>query len=187
MTNHLMFPTPIMEDTIESDLEQYVTELSKVDKGVTHSNRGGYQSKHFSKPEKEFQDLWEKIEIKINEYHKFCKLRGHVQIVEWWFNINYKGGMNRAHEHPHSIHSGVYYIKTSENCGNLVFPHPNQTIMWGWGGLQEENNILNCGMVSFSPLKDSLFIFPSWCPHSVDTNQSDEPRISLSFNTGIIQ
>ena len=36
MTNHLMFPTPIMEDTIESDLEQYVTELSKVDKGVTH-------------------------------------------------------------------------------------------------------------------------------------------------------
>ena len=95
--------------------------------------------------------------------------------------------MNRAHEHPHSIHSGVYYIKTSENCGNLVFPHPNQTIMWGWGGLQEENNILNCGMVSFSPLKDSLFIFPSWCPHSVDTNQSDEPRISLSFNTGLIR
>ena len=113
MTNHLIFPTPIMEDTIESDLEQYVTELSKVDKGVTHSNRGGYQSKHFSKPEKEFEDLWEKIETKINEYHKFCKLRGHVQIVEWWFNINYKGGMNRAHEHPHSIHSGVYYIKTS--------------------------------------------------------------------------
>ena len=52
MTNHLVFPTPIMEDSIESDLERYVTELSKVDKGVIHSNRGGYQSKHFIKPEK---------------------------------------------------------------------------------------------------------------------------------------
>ena len=52
-----------MEDRIESDLEQYVIELSKVDEGVRHSNRGGYQSKHFSKPEKEFKDLWEKIEI----------------------------------------------------------------------------------------------------------------------------
>ena len=40
MTNHLIFPTPIMEDRIESDLEQYVTELSKGDEGVIHSNRG---------------------------------------------------------------------------------------------------------------------------------------------------
>ena len=99
-----------------------------------------------------------------------------VQIVEWWFNINYKGGMNREHAHPHSIHSGVYYIKTSD-CGNLVF-----LIQTKRGcNLQD---IFNCVMVSFSPLKDSLFIFPSWCPHSVDTNLSDEPRISLSFNTG---
>ena len=188
MQTHLVFPTPIVEDSIESDLEQYVMDLSRIDNGVKLSNKGGYQSKHFFKPEKEFEDLWEKIEKKLNHFHKdIAKLKGHVEINEWWFNINYKGCANRQHQHPNSLHSGVYYIKTSENCGNLVFPHPNQTIMWGWGGLQEENNILNCGMVSFSPLKDSLFIFPSWCPHSVDTNQSDEPRISLSFNTGLIR
>ena len=189
MTNHLVFPTPIMEDSIESDLERYVTELSKVDKGVIHSNRGGYQSKHFSKPEKEFQDLWEKIEIKLNEYHKFCKLRGHVQIVEWWFNINYKGGMNRAHEHPHSIHSGVYYIRTPENCGNICFMHPSQSITWSWPNhlLVNEQNHINSSMVSVKPIKNMLLIFPSWSEHSVDTNESDGTRISLSFNTGLIQ
>ena len=72
MTNHLIFPTPVMEDRIESDLEQYVTELSKVDKGVTHSNRGGYQSKHFTKPEKEFQDL-----ISDNKFYEYAKIYNH--------------------------------------------------------------------------------------------------------------
>ena len=48
---HLFFPTPIVQDTIESDLEQYVMDLSRSDEGVKLSNKGGYQSKHFQKPE----------------------------------------------------------------------------------------------------------------------------------------
>ena len=47
---------------------------------------------------------------KINEYHKFCKMRGHVQIVEWWFNINYKGGMNRAHVYILTVYTLEYII-----------------------------------------------------------------------------
>ena len=183
----LYFATPIHRSNIKSDLENYVIDMSENEKSVRMSNTGGWQSRHYTRPEKEFELLWAQIEEKINEFHKSLSLKHHLEISDLWFNVNYKGSANRQHQHSGSIHSGVYYIKTSENCGNLCFPHPNQTIMWGWGGLQEENNILNCGMVSFSPLKDSLFIFPSWCPHSVDTNQSDEPRISLSFNTGLIR
>ena len=93
---HLFFPTPIVQDTIESDLEQYVMDLSRSDEGVKLSNKGGYQSKHFQKPEKEFQDLWEQIEGKLNEFHKdIAKLKGHVEINEWWFNVNHKGCMNK--------------------------------------------------------------------------------------------
>ena len=189
MQTHLFFPTPIVQDTIESDLEQYVMDLSRIDEGVKLSNKGGYQSKHFQKPEKEFQDLWEKIEKKLNIYHKeVARLKGHVEINAWWFNINYKGCANRQHHHPNSLHSGVYYIKTPNNSGDICFPNPNQTIYWGWpGGLHEESNQLNSGIVSLTPQKNILFIFPSWANHSVDPNLSDEPRISLSFNTGLIR
>ena len=189
MQTHLVFPTPIVEDSIESNLEQYVMDLSRIDDGVKLSNKGGYQSKHFHKPEKEFEDLWEKIEKKLNHFHKnIAKLKGHVEINEWWFNINYKGCANRQHQHPTSLHSGVYYIKTPEKCGDICFPNPNQTLMWGWpGGLLMESNHINSGIVSLTPRKNILFIFPSWSNHSVDPNLSDEPRISLSFNTGIIQ
>ncbi len=48
MKTHLIFPTPIAQDSIESDLEQYVTDLSHSDEGVKFSNKGGYQSKHLS-------------------------------------------------------------------------------------------------------------------------------------------
>jgi uncharacterized protein (TIGR02466 family) len=186
---HLFFPTPIVQDTIESDLEQYVMDLSRSDEGVKLSNKGGYQSKHFQKPEKEFQDLWEQIEGKLNEFHKdIAKLKGNVQINEWWFNVNHKGCMNRQHQHPSSLHSGVYYIKAPDKCGDICFPNPNQTLMWGWpGGIVREQNQVNSGIVSMKPLKNLLYIFPSWANHSVDANESEEPRISLSFNTGLIQ
>ncbi len=129
------------------------------------------------------------MDISLNIYHKeVARLKGHVEINAWWFNINYKGCANRQHHHPNSIHSGVYYIKTPNNSGDICFPNPNQTIYWGWpGGLHEESNQLNSGIVSLTPRKNILFIFPSWANHSVDPNLSDEPRISLSFNTGIIQ
>ena len=188
MQTHLVFPTPIAEDSIESDLEQYVMDLSRIDVGVRHSNSGGYQSKHFKKPEKEFQDLWEKIEERLNHFHKeVAQLKGSVQISAWWFNVNHKGCMNRQHQHPNSLHSGVYYIKTPDKCGDIIFPNPNQTMVWGWpGGIHKEDNQLNSGIVGLTPQKNLLYIFPSWANHSVDLNQSDEPRISLSFNTGLI-
>ena len=189
MQTHLMFPTPIMEDTIESDLEQYVMDLSRIDDGVKLSNKGGYQSKHFFKPEKEFEDLWEKIEKKVNHFHKeIAKLKGNVQINEWWFNVNYRGCANRQHQHPTSLHSGVYYIKTPENCGRICFTHPSSSIAWSWSPpMVEKYNAFNTNMITMNPEKNLLLVFPSWLDHSVDPNQSDDIRISLSFNTGFIE
>ena len=50
----LYFATPIFKDMIKSDLEDFVIDMSKSDKGVQISNRGGWQSKPFFEPEKEF-------------------------------------------------------------------------------------------------------------------------------------
>ena len=48
-----------------------------------------------------------------------------------WANINPPGGMNRAHQHPNSLWSGVYYIKASKNCGNLKIDDPrSDQLQW---------------------------------------------------------
>ena len=66
--------------------------------------------------------------------------------------------------------------------------HPSQSITWSWPNnlLVNEQNYINSSMVSIKPIKNMLLIFPSWSEHSVDTNESDDTRISLSFNTKLI-
>ena len=185
---NLYFSLPVLQEQIISNLEYYVIDLSRNDEGVHYSNEGGYQSLHFQRPEREFQDLWEQIEQKLNIYHNMMKLKGHVQITDWWFNINYKGSSNNVHQHPLSIHSGVYYIKTPPKCGDLCFSHPNESAIWGWPShLIKENNSMNSSRMSINPVKNTLHIFPSWATHYVLPNLSDEMRISLSFNSGLIQ
>ena len=184
----LYFATPIFKGIIKSDLEEYVINMSKRDEGVQISNRGGWQSKPFLEPEKEFELLWVEIEEKINMYNQTIELKNGVRISDMWFNVNYKGSANRQHQHSGSIHSGVYYIRTPENCGNICFMHPSQSITWSWPNnlLVNEQNHINSSMVSVKPIKNMLLIFPSWSEHSVDTNESDDTRISLSFNTKLI-
>tara|TARA_Y100000817_G_scaffold295444_1_gene270168 strand:- start:190 stop:759 length:570 start_codon:yes stop_codon:yes gene_type:complete len=184
----LYFGTPISKSIIKSDLEEYVMDMSKSDEGVQISNRGGWQSKPFFKPEKEFELLWAEIEEKINMYHHTIELKGGVRISDLWFNVNYRGSANRQHQHANSIHSGVYYIKTPENCGRICFTHPSSSLAWSWSpSMVERYNAFNTNTVTVNPEKNLLLVFPSWTDHSVDPNLSDDIRISLSFNTGLIQ
>ena len=37
-------------------------------------------------------------------------------------------------------------------------------------------------IITIPPKENMLLVFPSWVPHAVETNLSDEDRISLSFN-----
>ena len=72
----LYFGTPISKSIIKSDLEEYVMDMSKSDEGVQISNRGGWQSKPFFKPEKEFELLCAEIEEKIKGLENKAKKTG---------------------------------------------------------------------------------------------------------------
>src|SRR4030095_6778357 len=50
-----------------------------------------------------------------------------------WANIHPTGSYHTRHIHPASVHlSGVYYIKTSKDCGNIVF-HDLPRFLGLWG------------------------------------------------------
>ena len=149
--------------------------MSKSDEGVQISNRGGWQSKPFFQPEKEFELLWADIEEKINMYHQTIELKNGVRISDMWFNVNYKGSANRQHQHSGSIHSGVYYIRTPENCGNLCFEHPSPLHNTEW------DHVPN--VMGYIPQANNLYLFPNWLSHYVLPNLNEkEERISISFN-----
>ena len=187
MTIDLLFSTPICEETIiDKDLTSYIKTMQKIDNGVKRSNSGGWHSKIFREPEREFESLWEKIEAHLNEFNRNMDMDGDVHITSMWFNINPKHTYNIPHNHPRSNYSGVYYVKTPENCGNIYFQNPNLTAGWIWEGhkIKQKNN-MNMNSIGYKAQKDTLYIFPSYIQHYVGVNMSDEERISLSFNTNI--
>jgi uncharacterized protein (TIGR02466 family) len=100
-----------------------------------------------------------------------------------WANINPPGSMNRAHQHPNSLWSGVYYIKAPKNSGYLKIDDPRAsaamlrprqkkgpapTRLW------REHH--------YEPIAGRCIMFPSWLMHCVDPNESNDIRISVSFN-----
>jgi len=100
-----------------------------------------------------------------------------------WANINPPGGYNRAHTHPNSLWSGVYYVKAPINSGHLKVEDPKPCINISRPKRKQgqlPKHLWN--EVHFEPIAGRLIMFPSWLNHCVDTNQSNDIRISVSFN-----
>ena len=76
--------------------------------------------------------------------------------------------------------SGVWYPQINEKLPPIKFRSSHQREV----SLSIENFNHNNSSTFMLPMKmGELIIFPSSLTHSVPANQSDEERISLSFNT----
>jgi hypothetical protein len=99
-----------------------------------------------------------------------------------WANINYLSAHNKPHTHPNSFFSGVYYVKTPNDCGRLTLEDPRP-------GPQHLMPVKKPGTLPkdfwktlfIEPKEGRLIIFPSWLWHSVEENKSFNDRISVSF------
>ena len=99
--------------------------------GMIISNSLGWQSRSIMQEDKV---RWKDILKPINEFLQEVLIseqyveNSALEISNMWANINYSGGYNRPHIHPNSLFSGVYYIKTQQQCGNLVINDPRPGI-----------------------------------------------------------
>ena len=76
--------------------------------------------------------------------------------------------------------SGVWYPQIHEQLPPIQFRSRNQRDV----SLQTRQfNTFNSATFMLPMKKGELILFPSHLTHSVPANQSDEERISLSFNT----
>ena len=105
-----------------------------------------------------------------------------------WANINYPGGYNRPHLHPNSLFSGVYWIKTPVKSGNLMLydPRPGvHTTMPNRNADGPKEGQLPPELwreVHYEPIAGRIIMFPAWLWHEVRPNESNDTRISVSFN-----
>ena len=102
----------------------------------------------------------------------------------FWININPTGGSNKPHNHPGSVFSGVLYLSTPDNCGNINFSHPaaNHSYHFNQDTIEKQNSY-TWNSYYHTPLSGRMLIFPSSISHHVDGNTSKHDRVSIAFNT----
>ena len=188
-SNINLFPSVIHQfdvngfNEIQDELIDFVYNMREKDPvGHTISNRRGWQSSCFSIDNED--DVLKKF--LTNCLAEFPPIKKSVRLfVSAWVNINPPEAFNMKHNHPTSDLSGVLWIKSQKDCGNIIFDSPRSfatqhEIECYNEDFKENNNYFHS--FSFNPIAGKLIVFPSHLEHHVDFNESEEDRISVSFN-----
>ena len=186
---NLIFPVPVHQfdvngfSEIQDELIDYAYDLKKREpEGVSISNYGGWQSPDFIVNNE--NDVLQSFLSKC--LGKFPTIKESIKLfVSAWININPPEAFNLKHNHPTSDLSGVLWIKAPQDCGNIHFDSPrsfaaHQEIDSYVEDFKKNNNYFHS--FSFDPVAGRMLVFPSHLDHHVDYNQSQEDRISVSFN-----
>ena len=179
------FKTPIAKFYLQENLKlliEFVNKLKKEKKSRQQSNEGGFQSGDLDLNLKELRSLSKNISVYANEFKKKFYYKSNIKIINMWINVNQKNSYNLVHNHPFSSFSGVFYIQTPANCGNIDFR--NDSKIEHFMPVENFTNYGHYNSLSWTlPVKENiLYLFPAWLTHTVKSNQSNKERISVSFN-----
>ena len=189
MSIHDIFKVPVYSTQLNLDikkLQSLCNEHHQNNQGNFVSNVGGYQSYNLMYYPTDLRPLVDEIESHSNKFsEEFLSTKQVLSNI--WININRYKDSNRSHLHAGADISGVYYVKTPENSGNLIFEHPSPDVLCYYGSVDDESvklNNYNSREWVFTPTENTLYLFPGWLKHHVRPNENKtEERISISFNT----
>ena len=103
------------------------------------------------------------------------------EITGCWMNIKPRGSGHVLHGHPNNYLSGVYYVKAPKGADSIVF-HDFRMNRQVIEPRYTEPTALTSSRAQVPVKTGVMIIFPSWLPHSVEPNPTQEERVSLSFN-----
>ena len=186
-----IWPTPIWQTqiwefmrsktrvTFNEDFIGWIQSKMKDDNSVRKSNRGGWQSDLF-KPDGEFEPLAKEIAGFVSHINLGIEK---IKIPQLWVNVNKKGDWNTIHQHGQYTLAGTYYVKVPEDSGRIVFRDPRPAAI---GNKFMVDRFDKGEFFNIKPLEGTLIIWPSYLDHFVEPSNSDEERISISFDVNVI-
>ncbi|MEC9281545.1 MAG: TIGR02466 family protein [Bdellovibrionota bacterium] len=199
MAIRTLFPTQIFHSSIQpsqdlvNSLLSDALKIAEIDEvGLEWSEEryfGGYTSYSSYNRLQEFSSSFAELESLIDvSVEKYVEALGYdieegtLKMSNCWLNIMPTGTHHSGHIHPNSILSGTFYLQMPEDSPGIKFEDPRLIMQMNTPGKSED---LSEEMQSFVSIKASdgdLVLFESYLRHEVPANQSEDDRISISFN-----
>ena len=177
--------TNILEDITDQQLYEIKNYLDNIQyQKIDNSNKNTYTSASKSnfifKDEKLFS-LKERIMAEFNFFkNNILKYENNDFIFTTsWIAKSEKNETSEYHNHNNCMYSGIFYVNTDENCGQLCFENFADK---RFNLIPTEYNIYNCLNFNFKPKNKMIIFFPSELFHKILKNNSDIIRYSIAFN-----
>lgn len=107
-----------------------------------------------------------------------------LQSTTSWMTKTKTGGYSKTHSHYNSLLSGVLHLEGSDSTddGAFIVERP---VMPTSFVLTDPVHFTRDNATSwlFPPIKNRLFVFPSYLRHAIGTHRAEHDRHSLAFNT----
>lgn len=182
-----LFSVPILqtEITLTKKLNESIDKQER--KLIEPAKNGLMSTDTYVLDNEDFNETKKQI-LKEIEYYKnniLCVRKDiDLYIKNSWIMFHESNHFSNSHYHLNSFLSGILYIKTPSNSGDIVFHNPsmNSSVLPLLNVPFEKYNQYNSSTWTI-PLKEGkLLLFPSSLLHSVTSNISFDTRISLAFN-----
>ena len=136
-----------------------------------------------------FSSTFAELERRINRHVKafaahleFDLRKRRFAMTDCWVNIMPRQVVHSLHLHPLSFISGTYYVSTPKGCSSIKFEDPRLDRFMAAPPRLPTTRDDNKTFVSYPAETGKVVLFESWLRHEVAANQTDEDRVSISFN-----
>lgn len=179
-------------DYSENDLVDMVNFIEKSD---YKSSIGYYVEKHKENQNNYYKSsvdkfilnthFFKELKKKIVEEFNFFKNdilfynNNDFKITTSWVSKTEKNQSSFFHNHHNCMYSGIFYLRTTNNTGNLIIEDHNDVRFKLEPTLY---NFYNAREFTFDVQNNSIIFFPSECHHRVLTHNSDITRYAIAFN-----
>ena len=177
-----LFGKAIYYKQLDIDTEKIVSMIDAPRKpfSIKHDDYLDRKKTLYVLEEEKFKFLKDIILGELHAYaHGEMKYVNEFQITTSWFTHIDKEESSQFHNHQNCFISGVLYLQTSKNCGNIEFQDFNddrfQLSVY-------EDNIYNSKGWGYEPKDGIILFFPSEVRHRIGQNKSGHQRYSLAFN-----
>jgi uncharacterized protein (TIGR02466 family) len=188
------FPTPIwlfkLDDAqkMNKQLLETIYAEKKQDSRGKSPNLLEWESVDNLQQEVSFNEFTNMIQSNVIEVATFLNWdlnKFKVKITNCWAIINNQNTYSSVRNYSNSLLSGIYYLKTPANCGGIYFNDPRPAAQMIVPPINDFN-MWTLPRITYKPYEGMMLLFPSWLSHNIETIISDEDRVYIGFNIGMI-